>query len=108
MPLVGNENGEGLPNTPFVSDDEAQILVYPNPSSADVIFEFTLPSKDANVTLDIFNFMGEHVQRIYDGEVEKEVVNTVRIQGKTLAHGTYLYRLHTDNKVYQGKMVILE
>ena len=89
-------------------EEQAEILVYPNPSSSDVTIEFSLPEDKANVTLEIYNIMGERVQFLFDGEVEARVHQTVTIPGNTLAYGTYIYRLSSGNKVYHGKLIILE
>jgi uncharacterized protein YhfF len=80
---------------------------YPNPFNPSTIIEFSLPEYTGNVTLSVYNALGEKMA---------ELVNTSLTAGRyryqwnaqNLAAGTYLYELRTDNFVAVKKMLLLK
>lgn len=80
---------------------------YPNPFNPSTVIEFALPEYVSNVTLSIYNILGEKVA---------EPVNTSMAAGKysfqwnaqDFATGMYIYELRTDNFVSIKKMLLLK
>ena len=80
---------------------------YPNPFNPSTVIEFGLPENVNNVTLSIYNILGEKVA---------EPINTALSAGKysfqwnaqDFATGMYIYELRTDNFVSIKKMLLLK
>ena len=80
---------------------------YPNPFNPSTVIEFSLPEDASNVTLSIYNALGEKVA---------ELVNTALTAGKyqyqwnaqNVATGMYVYELRTDKFVSVKKMVLIK
>jgi len=101
QPLINHVTEQGTGSA------DAEILVYPNPSSGDVTIRFTVPEND-QVIIDIYNLRGELVDRVFEAPAMKDVKNYVTLDRKALENGTYYYMLYTGKKSYQGKFVILK
>lgn len=74
---------------------EFNVHNFPNPFSSETDFFFSLPA-DGNVTLDIFNRVGEHITRILDKKPYNFGEHKIHWDGKTkykkqIAPGLYLY-----------------
>jgi len=82
-----------------------ELKVYPNPSRGPVTFDFKV-SVNAKVTLDIFSTSGQRITRIFDADVDADVMQTV-IFNSSVAPGTYLYILRWNNEVVTGKFIII-
>ena len=80
---------------------------YPNPFNPGTVIEFSLPEDVGNVTLSIYNMLGEKVA---------ELVNTALTAGKyqyqwnaqNVATGMYIYELRTDKFVSVKKMILMK
>jgi hypothetical protein len=80
---------------------------YPNPFNPSTLIEFSLPEDASNVTLSIYNALGEKVA---------ELVNTSLTAGRyqyqwnaqNVATGMYIYQLRTDKFVSVKKMVLMK
>jgi hypothetical protein len=80
---------------------------YPNPFNPSTVIEFSLPEDASNVTLSIYNALGEKVA---------ELVNTSLTAGRyqyqwnaqNVASGMYIYELRTAKFVSIKKMLILK
>ena len=80
---------------------------YPNPFNPNTVIEFSLPEDASNVTLSIYNALGEKVA---------ELVNTALTAGRyqyqwnaqNVATGMYIYELRTDKFVAVKKMVLMK
>ncbi len=84
---------------------------YPNPFNASTRVAFELP-KTANVKIEVFNVMGQHVVTLFDA-IEEAGVHIVEWNGtdKTgdnVASGVYLYRLTSDDFSEEKKMVLMK
>ena len=87
--------------------EPTEIKVYPNPFARGqvVTFEF-LSHKDTHVTLDIFGVSGNLVEKLFNADVEQDVLNTVRYT-PSLKYGTYFYRLITTDEVLTGEILYI-
>ncbi|MDZ7260608.1 MAG: dockerin type I domain-containing protein [candidate division KSB1 bacterium] len=83
---------------------------YPNPFNPETTIKYGLPEK-SQVTLKIFNLLGQEVRTLVDGEKEAgyhEVHWDGRdTLGKSVSAGIYLYTIQTGAFVQTRKMVIL-
>ena len=79
---------------------------YPNPFNPSTVIEFALP-RDTQVKLEVFNVIGQKVMTLVD-EVRPAGYHAVRLDGKDLASGMYLYRLNTGNQTFMRKLLLLK
>ena len=83
----------------MVMSDEAQesksvrnsLSLYPNPFNPTTSIRFDLP-KTQHVTLNVYNVMGQTVQRLADGVFEAGQ-HELMFDGNALASGVYFYKL---------------
>ncbi|MEA2097419.1 MAG: FlgD immunoglobulin-like domain containing protein, partial [Candidatus Cloacimonadota bacterium] len=85
---------------------------YPNPFNPSTSISFTL-ADDSDVELIIYNIKGEKVRSIYNSFVYAEQVETVvwdgnDANGKQVSSGVYYYKLITDTKEYNKKMLMVK
>ena len=99
------EESQILPGTFSLSQN------YPNPFNPVTNIEFNLPGK-SNVTLDIYNIMGQRVKTLLSRElsagshtVEWDGSNSI---GEPVASGVYFYQLISDDLFISKKMILLK
>jgi hypothetical protein len=76
---------------------------YPNPFNPTTTIEFTLP-EDANVTIAVYNMLGQKVATLAEHEEFTEGNNEVSFDASELASGVYFYRI-TVNSLETGKQI---
>jgi hypothetical protein len=96
---VGNENT--LPDEYELSQN------YPNPFNPSSKIQFALPI-GGNVTLKVFNLLGQEVQILINNQVIPAGRHEVIFNASNLPSGIYFYRLHTDNFSQVKKMMLLK
>jgi hypothetical protein len=79
---------------------------FPNPFNPSTTIRYGLPSR-SNVTLTVFNTLGQKVATLVAGEQEAGN-HEVRFNGSSLASGMYLYRLQAGGFVQAKKFVVLQ
>lgn len=79
---------------------------YPNPFNPATKISFGLPDR-ANVSLKIYNLLGEEVALITSGVLEAGTYN-FDFDASGLPSGVYVYALQTDNSVLSKKMTLLK
>ncbi|MCG8698818.1 MAG: T9SS type A sorting domain-containing protein, partial [Bacteroidales bacterium] len=88
---------------PAVAD--FNLSVYPNPVNA--AGSLTINSKtDVNVTVDIYNKMGQNVAKLYQGELNAGV-NSFSLSNYELSAGTYFVKVSNGSNVITSQLVIL-
>ncbi len=80
---------------------------YPNPFNPSTIIAFDLP-EDANVTLSIFNILGQEVLRVVDNEILKAGNHRLNVNMSNLPSGTYFYRLESQKFSSVKKMILVK
>ncbi len=84
---------------------------YPNPFNPTTTVSFMLPHAD-NVTLDIYNLLGQKVTSLYSGYLSggshSIEWNATTESGTLVAGGVYFYRLSTSTGSVTRKMVFLK
>ncbi|MFQ5607632.1 MAG: FlgD immunoglobulin-like domain containing protein [Candidatus Zixiibacteriota bacterium] len=102
---VGESDGSALPKTFEVSQN------YPNPFNPTTVISYSLPVR-ANVTVAIFNSLGQQVMLIDEGAKpagEHSVTwNATDQTGKPVASGVYLYRVTAGDEIRSKMMLLLK
>ncbi|MBX7046914.1 MAG: SBBP repeat-containing protein [Ignavibacteria bacterium] len=78
---------------------------YPNPFNPSTTIEFSLP-ENIFVTLKIFDITGREIVQLINGEL-KTGYYKYNFDGKTLASGTYFYKLSTEKFSETKKMILV-
>ena len=84
---------------------------YPNPFNPSTSILFSIPVA-GNVTLEIFNILGEKVATPFDGMATAGVTEVIwdgrNASGATVASGIYFYRMTTSDFEKTRKMVLMK
>ncbi len=80
---------------------------YPNPFNPETTIEFTIPEDANNVTLTIFNALGEKVTTLINGSLKPGYYH-YQWNAKNYSSGLYLYELMTEKFVSVKKMILLK
>ncbi|MCH7954482.1 MAG: T9SS type A sorting domain-containing protein [Candidatus Marinimicrobia bacterium] len=80
--------------------------MHPNPFNPVTNISYSLPVS-GDVTLIIYNLLGEEVARLVDGFQPAGEYNTTW-NASNIASGIYFYRLRSGNVVQTRKMVLLK
>ena len=75
--------------------------------AADQPVQFDL-TRDARVTLKVFNVMGQQVATLFDGKMMAAGVQTTSFDASNLASGVYIYRLNVAGNTQSLKMVVMK
>ncbi|MDT3697739.1 MAG: T9SS type A sorting domain-containing protein [Ignavibacterium sp.] len=95
---IGEETFQQIPENFSLSQN------YPNPFNPSTTIRFELP-EEANVTLKIFNIIGEEVSTLVDTEL-KAGQHEYQFNANNLASGIYFYSISTGS-FYQTKKMVL-
>ncbi|RKX24204.1 MAG: hypothetical protein DRP46_13595 [Candidatus Zixiibacteriota bacterium] len=94
---------------PESSSPEFNLQNYPNPFNPTTAISFEL-SQQANVSLEVYNILGQQVSQLVNGELQPGVHiyewDSGKIEG--LSSGIYFYRLQVDDKSVSNKMTVLK
>ena len=80
---------------------------YPNPFNLSTVIEFALPKDEINVTLYIYNVMGEKVTQL----INKSLVAgnySYQWEASNIVSGMYIYVLKAENSSAVKKMILLK
>jgi flagellar hook assembly protein FlgD len=84
---------------------------YPNPFNPSTNIRYSIPTA-GNVTIEIFNSLGQLVNTIVNQYQESGTHNVVwngtDMSGQKLSSGIYIYKLNTNNYVSSKKMVLIK
>ncbi|MCW8804994.1 MAG: T9SS type A sorting domain-containing protein, partial [Ignavibacteriaceae bacterium] len=80
----------------------------PNPFNPSTTIKYQLP-EEGNVSLKIFNSLGEEVANLIDNEYRTNGSHSkLYIVNSSLPSGVYFYRLQAGNYVETKKMILLK
>jgi len=100
-----NESSTGTNN----NSDQPQYFElsqnYPNPFNPSTKIQFSLP-EDSKVKLTLFNILGEEVDELVNGEMNRGV-HTITFNADDLTSGVYLYKLDVENQFTDVRKMIL-
>ena len=80
---------------------------YPNPFNPSTTIEFSLPQLE-NVSLKIYNSIGEEVATLIDGKTMETGSHKVQWNAENIANGVYVYRLKAGSYSVSKKMILLK
>ncbi|MBI1804698.1 MAG: carboxypeptidase regulatory-like domain-containing protein [Ignavibacteriae bacterium] len=80
---------------------------YPNPFNPTTSISFSLPMA-TNVTLKLYNLIGQEVATLIDGKEYEAGQHTVRFDATKLTSGIYFYRLQAGSFVSVRKMILMK
>ena len=84
---------------------------YPNPFNPSTSVKFQVPTT-SNVTIKIFNMLGQEVRTLYAGQVLRGTYNVqwdgLNNSGKKMSSGAYIYRMTAGDFVQSKKMILLK
>jgi hypothetical protein len=99
--VVSNSGGgDGAPM-------DFNLRVFPNPANPSASISFEL-AKTANVTLDVFNILGQRVTSLENGYLEAGPHTYDWNIGSENSSGIYFYRLQVDDMTISEKLMILK
>jgi len=79
---------------------------YPNPFNPSTTISFSI-AKKSNVTVQVFNLLGESVKTLVNQELNPGKYN-YDFDASKLTSGTYIYRVTAGNNVSNKKMILLK
>ncbi len=80
---------------------------YPNPFNPETAIEFGIPEDANNVTLTIYNALGEKVTTLINGSLKPGYYH-YQWNAKNYSSGLYIYQLMTEKFVSVKKMILLK
>lgn len=102
--VSNNDNNAQVVNTALLGN-------YPNPFNPETTISFAL-AKKGNVKIDIFNIKGQKVKTLINNSMDKGRHELVwdgnDKNNKQVSSGVYLYRLETDAKEFNSKMILMK
>jgi photosystem II stability/assembly factor-like uncharacterized protein len=100
-PFVGIDDYDDITPTEFYLEQN-----FPNPFNPSTTIQFSLP-KSGDVTLKIYNLLGEEVKTLVDEY--KEIGNhSIQFNANNLASGIYFYRIQAGSFVQTKKMILVK
>ena len=81
--------------------------IYPNPAKSVAHFTFERTGTKSHATVELFTISGSRVARIFDEDIEPDILYKVDYNTGDLPAGTYSYKIVSDDKVITGKLIIL-
>lgn len=79
---------------------------YPNPFNPTTVIPYAVPEK-SNVTIRVFNILGQVVQTLYSGERQPGRYNA-KFNGQSLSSGVYLIHFQAGGNVFTKKMMLVK
>ncbi|MEQ9264987.1 MAG: T9SS type A sorting domain-containing protein [Balneolaceae bacterium] len=80
---------------------------YPNPFNPTTNISFNLPNA-SNVTLAVYNLLGQKVATLIDGRTMTNGVHSVAFDARALSSGVYIYRLEAGSFVSNKRMTLIK
>jgi len=99
-------------NNPNVPDTYGLHQNFPNPFNPSTLISFAL-KEESDVELIIYNVKGEKIKTIFNEHVNADEITSAVWNGKDandkdVASGVYFYKLITNTKEYQKKMLLVK
>jgi hypothetical protein len=77
-------------------DSQYQLQAYPNPISEQATIKFAV-KESQDVTLELYNTLGQRVQVLHQGSVPSSQTRTVSLQASDLSSGLYIVRMRGES-----------
>jgi hypothetical protein len=89
-------------------DGKYKLNTYPNPvSQAQATLEFAVKEQD-DVTITLYNTLGQKVRTVYRGETPAEETTRVQVDTRSLASGVYFVRLQGETVTATTRMTVVK
>jgi hypothetical protein len=85
-----------------INQDKTPLLVYPNPASKEVVFEYKILHCNAETTLRIYNEFGEMVKEFSMNDTQGKII----WNSEKVSSGLYFYQLINKDNIRNGKFII--
>jgi len=106
--LPGNPRGQGQGNGNSNVPERINITVTPFPNPYNDRINFTIRSEIAGMgTLELYGLLGEKIQTVYQGHIEKDAVKTVTYAVPATGRKTMIYQFRIGNEIVTGKVLYL-
>jgi len=117
--LVEGVFGSNNPDNPWLGIIDNDVIPaefavrgnYPNPFNPVTTIQFDIDLQ-SNVTLSIFNLIGEEIKSLHNGELKPGQYdikwNAQDNNGKAVPSGMYLYSIQSNGRTLTGKMLLLK
>lgn len=96
----------GIEKTTVVPKQFQMQQNYPNPFNPTTVINFTIP-KSGNVTLKVYNLLGQEVATLVDGYRTAQTYN-INFNASNLASGVYIYTIRYGDQTISKKMVLMK
>lgn len=100
-----NDGWELISEDSEISGDVQVMPAYPNPFTSSTSFDF-VAAESQNVTVELYDALGQKVGTLFNGNVNKGEVYTINIDGTNLTSGLYVYRILGDSFTESGKVIL--
>jgi len=80
---------------------------YPNPFNPTTTIKFAV-AETQKAELKVFDVLGNEVVSLFNGVAEEGIIYELELNGENLSSGIYFYRLETNSKVENRKMLLLK
>ena len=88
-------------------DGNIEVKAYPNPFSNKAIIEFTNTESNSFVVIELYTLTENKVAILFQGDVEKGMLNTVEVEGEKLQAGIYIYRIINGSQIINRKLILV-
>ncbi len=94
-----------IQNTDLSTTNDYKFSVYPNPAANFVNVEFLNSVSNATTNIRLYNLLGEEIQNIYNGNINKGKLKSLKIDISSLPIGTYLLLIDSGGKKLTKKII---
>jgi hypothetical protein len=95
-----------IKNFEYQNDVDLQLDVYPNPFNNIININYSIPSNE-NVTLEIYNVLGERVKSIIENTAIK-TKETISFNANIFSSGVYYLIMRTNSQQIARKIVLIK
>jgi hypothetical protein len=105
--ISGSEINKLMVSSDIIPDEYSLGQNYPNPFNPSTVIEFAIPEDASNVTLTIYDGLGQRVAELVNGNLQAGYYKYQWNAGK-VASGIYIYQLRTEKFVSTKKMMLMK
>ncbi len=91
-----------------ITESGLVVNAYPNPFTSGTTIEFEKNDKESHVVLNVYTLAGAKVATLFDGVAEAGVKYKAEFKANELSEGIYIYRLESDERVVNGKLILIK
>jgi hypothetical protein len=83
------------------------VRAYPNPFYNTAILEFQNQESGSHVVIGVYKVSGASMFSLFDGDVEKDKLYKVELDGTDLSEGVYVCRIVNGDQIINKKLVLI-